>query len=79
MGQDTSPASHRRRRRGGWGDDQCWTLARIAEMIQRLFRVSYTVGGVCYLLHRLGWSWQAAVGDRFFLQGLLAKRRRRRP
>ncbi|MFI7029965.1 winged helix-turn-helix domain-containing protein [Microbispora rosea] len=20
--------------------------------------MSYTVGGVCYLLHRLGWSWQ---------------------
>ncbi len=27
--------------------------------VGRLFRVSYTVGGVCYLLHRLGWSWQA--------------------
>ncbi|WP_204048924.1 winged helix-turn-helix domain-containing protein [Microbispora siamensis] len=42
----------------GW-DDQCWTLARITEVIGRLFHVSYTVGGVCYLLHRLGWSWQA--------------------
>ncbi|MEU8272904.1 winged helix-turn-helix domain-containing protein [Microbispora bryophytorum] len=42
----------------GW-DDQYWTLPRIAEVIGRLFRVSYTVGGVCYLLHRLGWSWQA--------------------
>ncbi|MCA2230017.1 winged helix-turn-helix domain-containing protein [Nonomuraea aurantiaca] len=42
----------------GW-PDQCWTLARIAEVIERVFRVRYTVGGVCYLLHRLGWSWQA--------------------
>ncbi|MEV6985809.1 winged helix-turn-helix domain-containing protein [Sphaerisporangium sp. NPDC051017] len=41
----------------GWAD-QCWTLARIAEVIWSLFRVSCTVAGVCYLLHRLGWSWQ---------------------
>ncbi|MFI7449637.1 winged helix-turn-helix domain-containing protein [Nonomuraea sp. NPDC049714] len=32
---------------------------RDAEVIGRVFRVDYTVGGVCYLLHRLGWSWQA--------------------
>ncbi|MEV4569715.1 helix-turn-helix domain-containing protein [Nonomuraea sp. NPDC049419] len=37
----------------GW-PDQCWTLARIAEVIERLFKVGYTVGGVCYLLHRMG-------------------------
>ncbi|MFC6084049.1 winged helix-turn-helix domain-containing protein [Sphaerisporangium aureirubrum] len=42
----------------GW-PDQCWTLARIAEVIERMFHVGYTLGGVCYLLHRLGWSWQA--------------------
>ncbi len=45
----------------GW-HDQCWTLARIGEVIGRLFRASYTVGGVCYLLHRLGWSRQAPCG-----------------
>jgi transposase len=45
----------------GW-DEGCWTLARIGEVIARLFKVSYTVGGVCYPLHRLGWSWQAPSG-----------------
>ncbi|MEU6409030.1 winged helix-turn-helix domain-containing protein [Microbispora sp. NPDC046933] len=35
------------------------TLARIAEVIGRLFHVSCTVVGVCCLLHRLGWDWQA--------------------
>ncbi|WP_235854469.1 helix-turn-helix domain-containing protein [Nonomuraea aridisoli] len=43
----------------GWDEDQRWTLARIAELIRERFGVSYTVSGVCYLLHRLGWSWQA--------------------
>ncbi|WP_405144061.1 winged helix-turn-helix domain-containing protein [Sphaerisporangium sp. NBC_01403] len=42
----------------GW-PDQCRTLARIAEVIEKVFKVGYTLGGVCYLLHRLGWSWQA--------------------
>lgn len=49
---DAGPVSY------GW-PDQCWTLARIAEVIERTFKVGYTVGGVCYPLHRLGWSWQA--------------------
>nr|WP_170231480.1 winged helix-turn-helix domain-containing protein [Pseudonocardia kunmingensis] len=43
----------------GWAEDQCWTLARIAELIAKQFGVVYTLGGVDYLLHRLGWSWQA--------------------
>jgi transposase len=43
----------------GWGADQCWTLARVAELILARFGVSYTLGGVDYLLHRVGWSWQA--------------------
>src|SRR4051794_16865923 len=30
------PAAH------GWDQDQCWTLARIAEVIKELFGVSYT-------------------------------------
>jgi transposase len=50
---DVGPAAH------GWDEDQCWTLARIAELITRHFGVSYTLAGVDALLHRLGWSWQA--------------------
>jgi transposase len=42
----------------GWDEDQCWTLARIAEMIRRQFRVDYTLAGVDLLLHRIGWSVQ---------------------
>ena len=41
----------------GW-DDQCWTLARIAEVVQKRFGVEYTVAGLDLLLHRLGWSVQ---------------------
>jgi transposase len=43
----------------GWSEDQCWTLARVTELIKDRFGVSYTLAGVDYLLHRLGWSWQA--------------------
>ena len=42
----------------GWDEDQCWTLARIAEVIRGRFRVGYTLAGVDLLLHRLGWSVQ---------------------
>jgi len=41
----------------GWGD-QCWTLARIAEVAWRRFGVEYTLAGMCLLLHRIGWSVQ---------------------
>ena len=41
----------------GW-EDQCWTLARIAELVKRRFRVEYTLAGLDVLLHRLGWSVQ---------------------
>jgi transposase len=41
----------------GW-DDQCWTLARIAEVAQKRFGVEYTLAGLDRLLHRLGWSVQ---------------------
>jgi transposase len=47
------PAAH------GWDEDQRWTLARVAELIRREFGVCYTLRGVDYLLHRIGWSWQA--------------------
>jgi transposase len=42
----------------GWDEDQRWTLARVAELIRRLFRVSYTLRGVSYLLHRNGFTLQ---------------------
>ena len=41
----------------GWAD-QRWTLARIRDVIADRFKVDYTVGGVCYLVHRIGWSVQ---------------------
>src|ERR1700761_1248144 len=49
---DAGPAA------SGWDEDQCWTLARIAELAWRRFRVEYTLAGVDVLLHRLGWSVQ---------------------
>ncbi|WP_425576957.1 IS630 family transposase [Streptomyces kunmingensis] len=41
----------------GW-HDQCWTLARIAEIVRRRFGVEYTLAGLDLLLHRIGWSGQ---------------------
>jgi len=52
---DVGPAVH------GWSDDQRWTLARVAQLIRALFRVSYTPRGVSSVLHRLGWSPQVPV------------------
>ncbi len=49
---DAGPAA------SGWDEDQCWTLARIAEVIRPRFRVDYTLAGVDLLLHRIGWSVQ---------------------
>ena len=42
----------------GWDEDQCWTLARIAEVVRRRFGVDYTLAGMDLLLHRIGWSVQ---------------------
>src|SRR5437867_11252433 len=42
----------------GWDEDQCWTLARIAEVVRRRFGVEYTLAGLDLLLHRMGWSVQ---------------------
>jgi transposase len=50
---EAGPAAH------GWTENQCWTLARVTELIQAQFGVAYTVGGVDYLLRRIGRSWQA--------------------
>lgn len=44
----------------GWHEDQRWTLARVADLIRRLFHVSYTLRGVSYLLHRTGLTPAAA-------------------
>jgi transposase len=41
----------------GWSD-QCWTLARIAEVVRRRFGVEYTLAGLDLLLHRISWSVQ---------------------
>jgi transposase len=41
----------------GWVD-QCWTLARVTEVIWRRFGAEYTLAGACLLLHRIGWSVQ---------------------
>lgn len=42
----------------GFGEDQRWTLARVADLIARLFHTRYTLRGVSYLLHRMGFSLQ---------------------
>jgi putative transposase len=42
----------------GWDEDQCWTLARIAEVVRGRFKVEYTLAGMDVLLHRIGWSVQ---------------------
>jgi transposase len=42
----------------GWDEDQCWTLARITEVVRRRFGVGYTLAGMDLLLHRIGWSVQ---------------------
>ncbi|HEY4466117.1 MAG TPA: winged helix-turn-helix domain-containing protein [Streptosporangiaceae bacterium] len=42
----------------GWDEDQCWTLARIAELVRCRFGVDYTLAGLDLLLHRIGWSVQ---------------------
>jgi transposase len=47
---EQGPAAH------GFGEDQRWTLARVADLIARLFHTRYTPRGVSYLLHRMGFS-----------------------
>ena len=49
---DEGPAVH------GFGDDQRWTLARVSDLIARMFHVRYTLRGTAYLLHRIGFSVQ---------------------
>src|SRR5258707_12575789 len=42
----------------GWDEDQCQSLARIAEVVRRRFGVDYTLAGVGLLRDRVGWSAQ---------------------
>lgn len=42
-------------------DTELWTLARIAELIERLFRVTYNPHYVSELLHKMGWTCQKPV------------------
>jgi transposase len=49
----------------GWELDQRWTLARVAALVLRLFGVSYTLRGVSFLLHRLGFSPQVPAHRAF--------------
>ena len=45
--------------RAAWGwQDQCWTLARIGELVRERLGVDYTLAGLDVLLHRLRWSVQ---------------------
>jgi transposase len=47
---EQGPAAH------GFGEDQRWTLARVADLIARMFHTRYTLRGVSYLLRRMGFS-----------------------
>jgi transposase len=49
---EEGPAAH------GFGADQRWTLARVSDLIARLFHVRYTLRGTANILYRLGWSVQ---------------------
>src|SRR5487761_265885 len=49
----------------GWAQDQRWTLARVEALIERLSGVSYTLRGVSFLLHRLGFSPQVPAHRAF--------------
>ena len=52
---EAGPAAH------GWGQDQRWTLGRAAALAGRLFGVAYTLRGMSFLLHRMGYSPQVPV------------------
>src|SRR3954454_13809802 len=39
----------------GFGADQRWTLARVSDLIARMFHIRYTLRGTANIMHRLGW------------------------
>jgi transposase len=49
---DEGPAAH------GFGADQRWTLARVSDLVARMFHVRYTLRGTANIMYRLGWSVQ---------------------
>lgn len=49
----------------GWEQDQRWTLAKVASLVMRLFGVPYTLRGMSFLLHRLGFSPQVPAHRAF--------------
>jgi putative transposase len=49
---DEGPAVH------GFDVDQRWTLARVSDLIARMFHIRYTLRGTANILYRLGWSVQ---------------------
>jgi transposase len=49
---EEGPAAH------GWDQDQRWTLAGVAELVEEEFGQSYTLRGVAYLLHCNGFTVQ---------------------
>lgn len=49
---EAGPAAH------GFGEDQRWTLARVSDLIARMFHTRYTLRGTANILYRLGWSVQ---------------------
>ncbi|WP_198290348.1 helix-turn-helix domain-containing protein [Salinispora pacifica] len=49
---EQGPAPH------GFGSDQRWTLARLSELIARMFRTRYTLRGMANIMYRLSWSVQ---------------------
>ncbi|WP_240653685.1 winged helix-turn-helix domain-containing protein [Streptomyces sp. AcE210] len=51
---DAGPAA------AGWSD-QCWTLAKIAEVVRRRLGVECTLAGMDLLLRRIGWSVQVPL------------------
>ncbi|WP_197043459.1 helix-turn-helix domain-containing protein [Saccharothrix sp. NRRL B-16314] len=45
----------------GFGGDRRWTLARVSDLIARLFHTRYMLRGVSCLLHRMGFSPQVPL------------------
>lgn len=45
----------------GWAEDQRWTLARAVALAARLSGTCYTLRGMSFLLHRIGYSPQVPV------------------
>ena len=52
---EAGPGAH------GWAQDQRWTLARAVALAARLFGVTYSLRGMSFLLHRLGFTPQVPV------------------